>query len=72
MNKNDTVVIRKVGNGFIVEPWGPPHIAMAISEMLVFNEMGFASGVGESGSTPCLLKFIEGHFTEGKSVEEPK
>ena len=68
MRDGETITIRKVHNGFIVEPERPAHIMADIPAILVFNEMGYASSPGDSVALPCLLKFIEQHFADGGSA----
>jgi hypothetical protein len=58
-----TIVIQRCSNGYIVNEMKLASDGKTfLGETLVFNEMGYAMGVGESGVGLCLLKFIERHF----------
>lgn len=57
------IVIQRCSNGYIVNEMDLARDGKTfLGETLVFNEMGYASGVGESGIGLCLLKFVEQHF----------
>lgn len=58
----EPVIIRKVANGYMIEPLGIPTCVPPLTQVMVFNEMGWASAPGDSSLQPCLLKFIEAHF----------
>lgn len=58
-----TIVVQRCSNGYIVNELNFASDGKTfLGETLVFNEMGYASGVGESANGACLLKFIERHF----------
>ena len=66
MNKNDTIVIERAGNGFMVRQHTHTNGTYKTTDVLVFNNMGWASSAGDG--TECLLTWIERHFRD----EPPK
>lgn len=61
MEKDDALIIERVGNGYIVRPVSAHGEMSARPEILVFQKMG-SSYSGDD----TLLGFVEGHFSEGK------
>ena len=61
---SETIIIERVGNGFILRPFQnePRCVVRSTEDVLVFNEMGWASSPGNG--EPCLLSFIEKHFRQ--------
>ena len=58
MTNDAPIVIRRVGNGFIVTPY-TPHEVMDMSDTLVFQIKGDAVRTEDS-----LLVFIDDHFSD--------
>jgi hypothetical protein len=59
IKNGESIVIHKVENGYIVEA-----LEDDMDRVLVFNDMGYASGTRDDSNVPALLKFIEQHFSE--------
>jgi hypothetical protein len=59
--RNAPVVIRRVGNGFVVEGYtfGQRVTVRTDDEVLVFQDLGHSNGTEEAS----LLSFLEHHFT---------
>ena len=66
MNKDEPIVIRRTGNGYIVSPLCASHIAVSDTDTLVFNDMGYSGGNRDDGNVPYLLRFIEQHFSRSE------
>lgn len=62
MKQNDSIVIERTANGFTVREMHRDNVAISSRELLVFNEMGYASGAGDE--RPCLLTWLEAHFRD--------
>lgn len=66
MQKDEPLVIERVANGYQVRPMSGQAMCVCISDIMVFQLMGYASGPGEGVKTEdTLLGFIEDHFTQG-------
>ncbi len=65
MNKDDSIIIERVANGYQVRPATLPGELVCVRDTMVFQDMGYASGTGELGVRECLLTFIAKHFSEG-------
>ena len=64
MDKNIPITIEKVGNGFFVRPSNSISV-MALSDVMVFHDMGFASASRDNQDAKnTLLGFIADHFTD--------
>lgn len=60
MDKCETITIRKVANGFMVEPLTQPHMMIRVEDVEVYQSLGLAQKVGDQTS---LLEFLQEHFT---------
>lgn len=69
MNKNETIIIERVANGYLVRPLGRPQYETTdIRDILVFQDMGYASAQQDYQPTEnTLLGFIAEHFTNENS-----
>lgn len=67
---NTGIIIERVGNGFVVRPWGGPGSFISLDETLVFNDLGYASQARDYGGNTSLTVFITSHFSE--PTPEPK
>lgn len=67
MKKDEPLVIERVANGYQVKPISGEGMFVCVSEIMVFQLMGYASGPGEGGirTEDTLLGFLANHFTEG-------
>lgn len=63
MNKGDSITLRKVANGWTIEPECIPAKLMVYQEIHVFQKMGYASGDETAIGDKTLLGWIEAHFT---------
>lgn len=66
MEKNITLVVEKVGNGFTVRPFAPDGAGgyfVALRDVEVYQSLGYASGPGAE-FPKTLLEFIAEHFAE--------
>lgn len=69
MNKNSSVVIERVANGYQVRPLYGAGDCFCLLDLMVFQDMGFASAARDYQSTEdTLLGFIESHFREEKEA----
>lgn len=68
ITKGSALTIRKVANGYIVEPVfrADTRVGTTVDEVLVFNLMGFGSSGGNNAEA-SLLPFIEQHFADNGS-----
>ena len=63
MKNNKTVVIKKVGNGYLLYPFGDDEYAS--KEQFVFQEKGFVSSSNDGVDTQnCLFGFLDKHFSD--------
>lgn len=68
MNPNDSVTIERVANGWQVWVFHPGSACYSISDVMVFQDMGFASAARDGQKTEdSLLGFIEAHFPPAPS-----
>jgi hypothetical protein len=63
LKDGDPIVIRRVANGFVVEPLALAGEGFLLSDMIVFNDLGFVAGNRDDSTVPYLLGFIAAHFT---------
>ena len=63
MNANDSLIIRRCGNGFIVTPLSQREQLGDIGEMMVFQELQY-DAEGMQHSDGCLFWFLLKHFSE--------
>lgn len=71
LNNNETIVIRRVGNGFQVSPDYEHGRCISLADVMVFQDLGYAS----SGKDQCkpggeLLTWLADHFAD--PVDKPK
>lgn len=70
MQKDDALVIERVANGYTVRPLAGRGDVVCVTDIMVFQMMGYASGPGEYIKTEdTLLGFLAQHFTEGMRRE---
>lgn len=62
MNKNVSVVIRKVGNGYLAYPLKDDEVL--IKETVVFQEKGGAFSKTENPTEKTLFGFLDAHFQD--------
>lgn len=63
MKNGEAVTIKKIGNGYIVEPAYRDKEASVLESMLAFQDMGYASSARDNQLIEqTLLGFIEKHF----------
>lgn len=70
IEKNSPIVIERAGNGFVVRPLGEKEYAQWLADILVFNDLGYASQARDYGSNTSLTVFVASHFNE--PTPEPK
>lgn len=66
MNKNDAIVVKRIGNGFNVFPF-TSNSSISDHEIRCFQKKGLAKSVSDDQLT--LLEWIEIHFEEIKQNE---
>lgn len=63
LEKKQTIVVERVGNGFHVMPLMDSGGMMALSDVYVFQDMGYASAARDhQDQKDTLLGFIAQHF----------
>lgn len=71
MRKDESIAIERTANGYQVRLLSGNGNMICISEIMVFQTMGYASGPGDGIKTDdTLLGFIANHFTEGNKNEQ--
>lgn len=66
MNTDTPVIIERVGNGYQVRPMYGAGDSVCLTDVLVFQDMGYAGAARDHQKiTDTLLGWIEAHFTEG-------
>lgn len=70
MKTGETITIRRVGNGFIVEPESHRDRVYPPDEVLVFNDLGHALPEHSVVESSSLTVFIAEHFAPVKGPSD--
>ena len=71
MRSNDTVILMRVGNGFMVMPEFEPGMPTANHEKFVFQDKGYVSAARDNQPTNAtLFGWLDEHFTLPTSPAE--
>jgi len=66
INKNDAVIVQRVGNGYEVRPMNGGKEYICIKDIMVFQDKGIATPARDyQDSSATLFGWLDQHFTGG-------
>ena len=65
MNKNDQVIITKVGNGYLVCPFIDARTPISFDDQYIFQDKGYVSAARDNQPVDqTLFGWLDNHFEE--------
>lgn len=63
MKANTMLIIERVGNGYLVRPFGPAHVVADSLETMVFQHKGQVTPGAATSLQETLFGWLDDHFS---------